>query len=82
MTNVDLRNGSMRIEDFSVMFESIPIKEEDYSQNPDLLTAMMVTHIEDVCQGEAQAIDEMEDDEFYNQETNNQVTGIHFGLTT
>jgi hypothetical protein len=49
LTNVDLRNGQMKVEDFSLMFDGIPINEEDYNSNPELLTAMMATHIEDIC---------------------------------
>ena len=49
LTNVDLRNGQMKVEDFSLMFDGIPIDEEDYNSNPELLTAMMATHIEDIC---------------------------------
>jgi heme/copper-type cytochrome/quinol oxidase subunit 2 len=49
LTVVDLRNGQMRIEDFSVLFQDIPIDEDDYNNNPELLTAMMATHIEDIC---------------------------------
>ena len=78
----DLRNGQMRIEDFSLLIDEIPIANEDYNNNPDLLAAMIVGHIEDVCQGEAQVIEEMEDDELYSQETSNQVASIHFGLTS
>lgn len=78
----DLRNGQMRIEDFSLLIDEIPIAKEDYNNNPDLLAAMIVGHIEDVCQGEAQVIEEMEDDELYSQETCNQVASIHFGLTS
>jgi hypothetical protein len=62
----DLRNGQMKIEDFSLLIQEIPIKEEDYESNPDLLAAMLVSHIEDICAGEAQAIEEMEDDEKFN----------------
>lgn len=72
----------MRIEDFSLLLDEIPIAKEEYNNNPDLLAAMMVAHIEDVCQGEAQAIEEMEDDELYSQETCSQVASIHFGLTS
>ena len=43
---------------------------------------MMATHIEDICQGEAQAIEEMELDEQYDQKNNFHITGINFGLTT
>lgn len=39
----------MKVEDFSLMFDGIPIDEEDYNSNPELLTAMMATHIEDIC---------------------------------
>ena len=42
----------------------------------------MATHIEDICQGEAQAIEEMELDEQYDQKNNFHITGINFGLTT
>jgi hypothetical protein len=65
----DLRHGQMRIEDFSLLIQDIPIDEKDYQNNPDLLAAMMVGHIEDICAGEAQALEEMEDDEMFNQET-------------
>ena len=72
----------MKIEDFSLLISEIPISEKDYEHNPDLLAAMLVSHIEDICAGEAQAIEAMEDDEKYNQETSHQITAIHFGLNS
>jgi hypothetical protein len=39
----------MRIEDFSLLMDEIPIAKEDYHNNPDLLAAMIVGHVEDIC---------------------------------
>jgi hypothetical protein len=72
----------MRIEDFSLLIDEIPIPKEDYHNSPELLAAMIVGHVEDICHGEAQVIEEMEDDELYSQETSGQVASIHFGLTS
>jgi hypothetical protein len=74
----DIRNGKMKIEDFSVCIRSIPIKPEEFGNNIDLLKAMIVTHLEDVASGEA-----MVNPEFHDIIKNEgQVVSCHFGLTS
>mmetsp|Transcript_14014 Transcript_14014/g.23808 ORF Transcript_14014/g.23808 Transcript_14014/m.23808 type:complete len:888 (-) Transcript_14014:196-2859(-) len=74
----DWRQGQYRIEDFSVLIKDIPINESDYNNNPELLKAMIVTHLEEIMRNESQVIDEMED----YQEFQDQVVNVHFGLTS
>jgi len=52
--NEDLKQGRLRMEDFSVIIPTIPIEAADYSNSPDLLKAMMAVHLEDICAGELQ----------------------------
>ena len=40
---------------------SIPLEQEDYKNNPDLLKAMIAVHLEDVIDNEAQVLESMED---------------------
>jgi len=61
LTVSDLRKGTHRVEDFSVYVTDIGLPHKDFSSNPDLLTAMVVTHLEDVLKNELQVIEEMED---------------------
>jgi len=53
-SNEDLKQGRLRIEDFSVIIPTIPIEADDYSNSPALLKAMMALHLEDICAGEMQ----------------------------
>lgn len=50
----DMKKESLVIEDFTVVLPHIPIKPEEYSNNPDLLTAMLATHLEKVTLHELQ----------------------------
>lgn len=36
---VDMKNGKLRVEDFSVFLPEIPIPQGNYNNNPDMLTA-------------------------------------------
>jgi len=74
----DIRNGKMKIEDFSVCIRSIPIEPEEYNNDIDLLKAMVVTHLEEVVKGEA-----MVNPEFHDIIKNeDQLISCHFGLTS
>jgi hypothetical protein len=44
----DMKKERLVIEDFTVVLPNIPIKPTEYSNNPDLLTAMLATHLEKV----------------------------------
>lgn len=48
----DMKNGKLRIEDFSVYLPEIPIPKEDYHNNPDLLTAQLAVHLEEIVSHE------------------------------
>ena len=50
----DIKQGKTSIEDFAVTIPDIPIDRKDYHNNPDLLTAMLVCHLEDICFSELQ----------------------------
>lgn len=74
----DMKNGSFKVEDFSVYIQKIPVAPEDYNNNPELLTAMMAVHLEDVVSNELHVVDEMDD----TLSNHDQVTSVHFGLTS
>jgi hypothetical protein len=40
---------------------SIPLEQEDYKNNPDLLKAMIAVHLEDVIDNESQVFEIMEE---------------------
>ena len=42
----DMKKEKLVIEDFTVKLPIIPIELEEYNNNPDLLTAMLATHLE------------------------------------
>jgi hypothetical protein len=44
----DMKKEKLAIEDFTVVLPSIPVKSDEYDNNPDLLTAMLATHLEKV----------------------------------
>jgi hypothetical protein len=48
LTVMDLRNDQLRVEDFSILLNEIPVSAEDYKNEPDLLAAQIVTHMEDI----------------------------------
>ena len=58
---LDIRDGKMKIEDFSVLINDIPIPSLDYKNDPELLKAMIVTHLEDIIAQEP-VVNEPEDD--------------------
>ena len=51
-TDKDLRSKQLRVDDFTVHLKDIPVDPSDYDNNPELLTAMLVTHLEDICKTE------------------------------
>ena len=42
----------MRAEDFTVHLTNIPLQKDDFENNPELLNAMLVTHLEEVVKNE------------------------------
>ena len=48
MTVLDLKHGTLEISDFTVHLPNIPISKDEYENNPELLTAMIVVFLEDV----------------------------------
>jgi len=44
----DMKQGKLRLEDFTITLPTIPISKRDYANNPDLLTAQICTHFESV----------------------------------
>ena len=42
----DIKHGKVKVESFVSAVPFIPIKKEDYNNNPDLLNAMIVVHLE------------------------------------
>jgi hypothetical protein len=44
----DMKNKKLKIEDFSVFLPNIPIDKAKYDNNPDLLTAQLAVHLEEV----------------------------------
>jgi hypothetical protein len=47
LTIQDIQQAEHRIEDFSVHLESIPISKDKYSNDADLLSAILAPHLED-----------------------------------
>jgi hypothetical protein len=45
----DMKQGKTSIEDFSISIPAIPIDRAEYHNNPDLLTAMLGTHMESIA---------------------------------
>lgn len=72
----DMKKGKLRIEDFAVYIPKIPVKKEDYNNSPELLQAIVATHLEEVTRNELQQIPELV--EF--QENQTLVSSVHFGL--
>ena len=60
VTIEDMKKEKLVIEDFTVVLPNIPIELEEYNNNPDLLTAMLTTHLEKITQHELQQIEERE----------------------
>jgi len=44
-----------------VYISGIPVDSDDYQNNPELLKAMIATHLENILQNELQVIGEMEE---------------------
>lgn len=44
----DMKNGKLKIEDFSVHLPNIPIPKSEYHNNPDLLSAQLAVHLEEI----------------------------------
>ena len=63
LTVADMKNGQFKVSDFSVWLKDIPISKADYDDCPELLQAMLATHIEDIIQNELQCIETMEDEQ-------------------
>ena len=61
LTIADNKHGRLWIEDFSIYISDIPVDNEDYQNNPELLKAMIVTHLESILSNELQVIDELEE---------------------
>lgn len=78
LTVSDLRNQKLRIQDFTVFMKEIPLKPEQYNNNPELLRAMMTTHMEGILSNEPQVIHELENE----QDNEAQITSIHFSMTS
>jgi uncharacterized membrane protein len=75
---VDMKNGKLKVEDFSVFLPEIPIKKENYDNNPDLLTAQLALHLEEIVAHELQSIPELKEI----QENQGKVVSIHYGLSS
>ena len=60
LTAQDLKNGTLRVNDFTVHLPDIPVSKDLYFNNPELLTAMLVVLLEDVVRNEVQVIQEIE----------------------
>lgn len=58
--------------------KEIPISESDYRNNPQLLSAMIVTHLEDICEKELQVLSPLEE----TQQNEYRIANIHYGLTS
>ena len=50
----DMKQGRLRVEDFSVIIPKIPLEQKDYSNSPDLLQAMLAVHLEEITAHELQ----------------------------
>jgi hypothetical protein len=48
----DMKNSKLRIEDFSVYLPEIPVPKDEYHNNPDLLTAQLAVHLEEIVSHE------------------------------
>ena len=79
LTVQDLKKGSFSIDDFTIYIPRIDLPEKDYRNNPELLTAMVVTHLEDIIRNEVQVIEELEDEM---QGKEGQIMSVHFGLSS
>jgi hypothetical protein len=74
----DMKKEKLVIDDFTVVLPSIPISSDEYLNNPDLLTAMLATHLEKTTQHELQQIEELE----LIQQNYYHVVEINYGLSS
>jgi hypothetical protein len=44
----DMKHGRLILEDFAVTIPHIPLDIDDYQNNPNLLTAMLTVHLEEI----------------------------------
>mmetsp|Transcript_1146 Transcript_1146/g.2100 ORF Transcript_1146/g.2100 Transcript_1146/m.2100 type:complete len:700 (+) Transcript_1146:1456-3555(+) len=77
LTNHDMKQGVYSLDDFSILIENVPIPPSDYENNPELLAAMIVPHLEEVVRNEVQVISELE-----GEAHESEIIAIHFGRTT
>ena len=49
---IDMKNSKLKVEDFSVFLPEIPIERNNYNNNPDLLTAQLAMHLEEIVEHE------------------------------
>ena len=75
---IDMKNSKLKVEDFSVFLPEIPIERKNYNNNPDLLTAQLAIHLEEIVEHELQVIPELKDI----QENPGKVVSIHYGLSS
>jgi len=61
MSIQDYKNGQLRINDFTVLIPEIPVSPNEYNNNPELLKAMVASHIEEIIAGETQQIESLEE---------------------
>jgi hypothetical protein len=73
----DMKQMKTRLEDFCVSIPEIPIEGADYDHKPDLLTAMLSVHLEDIVGHELQCIPEMAEI----QKNEYQVMDVQYGFT-
>jgi hypothetical protein len=72
-----MKQQKVRLQDFSVDIPEIPIYSDDYNNNPDLLTAMLACHLEEIVGHELQQIPELTTI----QKNEHQVLQINYGYT-
>ena len=74
----DMKQGKLRLEDFTITLPTIPISKRDYGNNPDLLTAQICTHFESVVGYELQCIPELADI----QECESEIVNVSYGYSS
>ena len=55
----DMKKGKVKLEDFAVYVPQIPINKKHYNNNPDLLTAQLAVHMEEIVGHELQVIGDL-----------------------
>lgn len=74
----DLKQGKTRVDDFTVTLPAIPLDREDYSNKPELLTAMIAVHLEEIVGHELQCIKELEEIQMHQTH----ILDINYGLSS